>query len=280
MAVGVFVLSVMDALAKFAVGHLPTMQIVAIRSGLVLLALIPFVLLTGRAAQLRTRRPVGHVVRGLLSIGAIFCFFESLRTLPLATSIAIGFGAPLMMTAFSVPILKEKVGIHRWTAVAVGFAGVAVIVGPAAFGGVLSAGALYALAAAAFYALGMTCVRWLGSTESEITMIVTQSAVMFLVGLAVLPFVAIPVPGFMWFALAGMGAVLVLGQFLSFRAFRLAPVGAVAPFHYTELLWATALGWIFWGEWPPDNVWYGAAVVVAAGLYVIWRERVRAASGG
>jgi drug/metabolite transporter (DMT)-like permease len=283
MVAGVFAMSVMDAMAKFALGYFSSFQIMGVRSTIVFALLIGFLAASGRLATLRTRRPLAHLLRGLAAAGSMWCFFESLRTLPLATAIAICFVAPLLMTAYSVVLLREHVGIHRWAAVGIGFAGVGLIIGPEAAGGLVSAGALLALGAASLYALGMTMVRWLAPTESDMTMIVMQCLVQMCVGLAgmaLLPGTLDSVPAAGWTAIFVMSFVLILGQFLSYRALRLAPVGAVAPFHYTELVWAALLGWIFWDEWPADNVWYGAAVVVAAGLYVIWRERVRAASGG
>jgi len=283
MVAGVFAMSVMDAMAKFALGYFSSFQIMGVRSTIVFALLIGFLAASGRLATLRTRRPLAHLLRGLAAAGSMWCFFESLRTLPLATAIAICFVAPLLMTAYSVVLLREHVGIHRWAAVGIGFAGVGLIIGPEAAGGFVSAGALLALGAASLYALGMTMVRWLAPTESDMTMIVMQCLVQMCVGLAgmaLLPGTLDSVPAAGWTAIFVMSFVLILGQFLSYRALRLAPVGAVAPFHYTELVWAALLGWIFWDEWPADNVWYGAAVVVAAGLYVIWRERVRAASGG
>jgi drug/metabolite transporter (DMT)-like permease len=197
--------------------------------------------------------------------------------LPLATAIAICFAAPLLMTVFSVFMLKERVGVHRWMAVCIGLVGVGLIVGPEAADGAVSLGALWALLSAALYAFGMTTVRLLSATESDIAMMWTQSAVMLAASLVALPFVAKPVPDAMWGVIAVLAAVLIAGQALSFRAMRLAPVGAVAPLQYTELVWAAAFGWIFWNEWPSANVWWGALVVVSAGLYTIWRERVRAA---
>jgi drug/metabolite transporter (DMT)-like permease len=276
MLAGVFLMSVMDALAKFAVGQMPTLQIIAIRSAFVLGVLLPYAWFTAGRAAFVTKRPWAHLARGAMAICSMYAFFECLRLLPLATAIAICFVAPLLMTAFSVVMLRERVGIHRWAAVGVGFLGVGLIVGPEAADGAMSAGALWALAAASFYALGMTTVRVLSSTESEIVMIWTQSACMLVFGAVAVPFVAVPVPAPMWGVIAVMAATMIAGQFCSFRAMRLAPVGAMAPFHYTELLWASVFGWAIWNEWPTANVWAGAAVVVAAGLYTIWRERVRA----
>jgi drug/metabolite transporter (DMT)-like permease len=277
MVLGVFFLSVMDTITKYAVSQMTTPAIIAIRSVMVLAMLAPFVVRAGGFQALRTRRLWGHIVRGAFGVGAMYCFFESLRLLPLATAIAIGFAAPLFMTAFSVPILKEKVGVHRWSAVAIGFVGVLVIVGPGVADGEFGLGAMLALAAAVFYALAMTCVRWLASTESDLSMMAFQNVAMLIAGAVGLFFASAAVPGHMWFVIPIMAALVLLGQRFTFRAFRLAPVGAVAPFHYTELVWAAIFGWMFWREWPEANVWWGAAIVVGAGLYTIWRERVRAA---
>lgn len=277
MAFGVLLLSFMDAITKYAILHLPTGQMMAIRSSMVLLILAPFVVRAGGLAALRTKRPLGHLARGLLSVCAMYSFFESLRLLPLATAIAIGFAAPLFMTALSVPILREKVGIHRWSAVAIGFVGVVVIIGPGIADGEFGVGAMLALSAAVFYAGTMTCVRWLASTETDLSMMVSQTVAMLCAGLVGAAIVSKPVPGHLWFVILAMAVLVMLGQLFTIRAFRLAPVGAVAPFHYTELVWAALMGWVFWDEWPSDNVWWGAAIVVAAGLYTIWRERIRAA---
>jgi drug/metabolite transporter (DMT)-like permease len=277
MILGVFILSVLDTISKYAVSQMTSSAIIAVRSVMVMFLLAPFVVRAGGLASLKTKRPWGHALRGILAICAMYTFFESLRLLPLATAIAIGFAAPLLMTAFSVVILKEKVGVHRWSAVAIGFAGVLVIVGPGIADGEFGLGAMLALSAATFYALAMTCVRWLASTESDLTMMVLQNIVMLVasaIGLLIAP---AAVPGHMWLVILSLAVLVLAGQRLTFRAFRLAPVGAVAPFHYTELVWAALFGWLFWREWPGANVWWGAAIVVGAGLYTIWRERVRAA---
>jgi drug/metabolite transporter (DMT)-like permease len=271
---GVFMLSLMDTLSKHAVEHLSTPVLVAIRSAMVLLLLLPWVARAGGLAALRTRRPLAHLVRGSLSVCSLIAFFESLRLLPLATVIAICFAAPLFMAAMSVVLLRERVGWRRWVALTAGFVGVGVIVGPDALDGEMGLGAWYALTAALFYAAATTSVRWLADTESDLSMIVSQNLCMLAAGLVGLAFVPREVPGAsLWLVIFGSAALLLLGQRMTFRALRLAPVGAVAPFHYTELLWATLLGWLFWREWPTANVWWGAALVVGAGLYSIWQER-------
>jgi drug/metabolite transporter (DMT)-like permease len=159
MLAGMFVLSVMDALSKFAVGQLPIFQLVALRSAYVLAVLVPFAWFVHGPKAFATKRPWAHAARGAISIGAVYGFLECLRTLPLATAIAICFVAPLLMTAFSVVLLRERVGVHRWLAVAMGLVGVGIIVGPDASNGIVSAGALWALGSAALYARWCACCR-------------------------------------------------------------------------------------------------------------------------
>lgn len=271
---GMFMLSVMDTLSKHAVEHLSTPVLVAIRSAMVLLLVLPWVARAGGLAALRTRRPLAHLVRGSLSVCSLLAFFESLRLLPLATVVAICFAAPLFMTLMSVALLREHVGWRRWAALLAGFAGVSVIIGPEALDGELGRGAWLALTAALFYAASTTTVRWLAATESDLSMIVSQNLCMLAAGLVGLAFVPWAGPDArLGLVILASAALLLLGQRMTFRALRLAPVGAVAPFHYTELLWAALFGWLFWREWPAAHVWWGAALVVGAGLYSIWHER-------
>mgnify|MGYP006278555843 CR=1 FL=1 len=281
MAGGVFLLSVMDTLTKVAVAELSTPVLIVVRSTFVMLMVTPMVARAGGLAVLRMQRPWGHALRGALSVCSMTTFFEALRQLPIATVVAICFAAPLFMTMMSVPLLKERVGPARWAAVLMGLCGVFVIVGPEVLNGHFGLGALLALTAALFYAAAMTCVRWLSSTETDLSMMVSQNASMGLAGLVGLLFVTPTVPSpLMWGVIAASAAVLLASQRLTFRALRIAPVGAVAPFQYTELVWTALFGWLFWREWPGPHVWWGATIVVAAGLFTIWHERRRALGQG
>ncbi|MFM8768566.1 MAG: DMT family transporter, partial [Rubrivivax sp.] len=277
----VFLLSVMDTLTKVAVTELSTPVLITLRTAFVMVLVTPMVVRAGGWQVLRMKRPWGHALRGGLSVCSMFTFFEALRLLPIATVIAICFAAPLFMTMLSVPLLKERVGPARWAAVLMGLCGVFVIVGPEVWGGHFGLGAMLALSAAFFYAAAMTCVRWLSSTETDLSMMVSQNAVMGLAGVVGLLFVPATGPSpTMWGVIAVSAAVLLASQRLTFRALRVAPVGAVAPFQYTELVWTALFGWLFWREWPGPHVWWGAVIVVAAGLFTIWHERRRAMAQG
>ena len=279
MVAGVFLLAVLDALSKYAVSQLSIPVLIAARSAMVLVLLGPWVLRSGGWSALRTRRPLAHGVRGLFAVCSMLAFFESLRLLPLATVIAISFAAPLFMTLLSVPLLKERVGVHRWGALLAGFLGVSLIVGPQALDGDLGWGAWLALLASLLYAASMACVRWLSPTESDLSMLVWQNLTMGLAGAVGLLFVPIEAPAGMWPIIALMAILVLLGQRCTFRALRLAPVGVVAPLHYSELLFAALFGWVFWQEWPGPHVWWGALFVVGAGLFTLWRERMRTLPG-
>jgi drug/metabolite transporter (DMT)-like permease len=281
MLAGVFLLSVMDTLTKVAVAELSTPVLITCRTAVVMLLTAPMVMRAGGLSVLRMQRPFGHLLRGALSVCSMLAFFEALRHLPLATTVAICFAAPLLMTIMSVPLLRERVGAARWAAVLLGLCGVFVIVGPEVAAGSFGLGAVLALAAAFFYAGAMTCVRWLSSTESDLSMMVSQNACMGLAGLVGLLFVPPTMPSpTMWGVIAASAAFLLAAQRLTFRALRVAPVSAVAPFQYTELVWAGLFGWLFWREWPGPHVWWGASIVVAAGLFSIWHERRRAMTPG
>lgn len=272
-----FIVSAMDGIAKWAVGIFPVAQVIFLRSVCVLILMVPLVMRAGGLRALKVRRPGLQLLRAFCSVTSLFCFFESLRLLPLATVIAISFGAPLFMTALSVPFLGEKVGVHRWAAVVVGLVGVIVIAAPSD-AGLMSWGAALGIAASLFFATGLVVVRALAHVETDASLMFWQ-AIGFLVPTAFLAPLDWLEPTAIDIGLIALMAVLItLGQYAMIWAFRAAPVGAVAPFQYVELVWATLIGFTIWRELPAANVWVGSAIVIASGLYVLWRERARAAS--
>ena len=272
---GVSALSVMDALAKGAVAVLPIAQLMFLRGLLVLLMLLPSLRRGGGIGALRTRRPLGHFVRAALSVASIAMFFEALRHLPLATVIAVSFVAPLFMTALSVPMLGERVGAHRWAAIGVGFVGVMVIVRPGPEG--IEWAALLAIGGALGWAVSTVLVRRLARTESDTALLVFQNlGVTLAMGVAA-PFVWRPMDGIGVAFVVAMALTLMVAQWFQLRALRYAAVGVLAPFQYLELVWATVFGWLIWGEFPAAHVWLGTAIVIASGLYIVWRERLRGA---
>ncbi len=271
MLLGMLFFSAMDGVAKWIVVVFPLMQVLALRNGMNLVLISPIVYRAGGWRSLRTGRPWAHGMRVLLSLGALTCYFEALRHLPLATCVALAFASPLFMTLFSVVLLKEKVGWHRWGAIAVGFIGVLVIVQPETDQlATLAAG--LAILSSVFFALNMTTVRWLARHETEAAILFHQNLGVALICGAALPFVWVTPTPLEWLGIAAMAVTMTGGQILTVKAFRIAPVGVVAPFEYVELIGASLIGYLVWKEIPADHVWLGAGIIIASGLYMIWRE--------
>ncbi|HSK40273.1 MAG TPA: DMT family transporter, partial [Arenibaculum sp.] len=275
-ALAILLFAVMDVMIKRMTAGYGTFQIIFFRS---LTALVPISILvahSGGLAALRTRRPLGHVVRALIGACATFSFFFSFRYLPLADVYTINFAAPLIMTALSLPLLGEHVGRRRWCAVVVGFGGVVVVLQPT--GAMVSPVALVCLAGAFFYALTLILIRRLSRIE-------TSAAIAFYFTLTCIGLGAVGmIPdwvtprSFMDAAmLAGIGIVGGAAQILITSALRLAPAGTLAPFEYTALIWGVAFGWLFFGDLPAPPVVLGGMIVVASGLYILYRETRRAA---
>lgn len=262
-----------DALTKAVIVALPIAQFLVLRSASVLILLLPVFLRAGGLVVFRTERLGLHLLRCALNGASLLLFYMALRRLELATLFAIGFVGPLLMTALSVPILGERVGPHRWAAIAIGFLGALVIVNPGAGG--FEPAALIAMAGTALWATSMVLVRKMSATESDAALLAYINVSLLLLGAVGAPFVWSEVTLAQTGFIAMLAVTLVAGQWLMLRAFRLAPIGVVAPFQYTGIVWATLIGWAFWNEFPAPNVWVGAAILIASGLYVMWRERIR-----
>lgn len=272
----VFLLALMDLGIKWLSADYPTMQIVFFRSFFGLVPLLLPILLSGRWNDLRTRRPLAHLARGLVAVIAAGSFFFALGELPLATVYTIGYSAPLFMTALSLPLLGERVGIRRWAAVLVGFAGVLLAMRPG-FGdaGFLSLGAAAALVGAFGYALALVSVRLLSRTETNAAIAVYGTLVMALASGLTLPgrFV-MPAPVNLAL-LIGLGLLGGTAALAMVEAFRRSPAAVLAPFEYSTILWGVLFGYLIWNEVPDGWVAAGAAIVIASGLYILQRERAR-----
>ncbi len=270
MLAGIAGFAVMDATIKWLTAEYPVPQVVALRSWFGLPILIMLALREGGLPALRTKRPMVHIGRYLLVLLLSLSFFWVLSMMKLVDAIAIAFAAPIIITALSVPLLKEAVGPRRWVAIAIGFCGVLIMLRPGM--GVFQWASIAALGSAVVYALLMITTRAFKSTESTASLMLYPQLGMSLTGLLMVNYFWVtPTPqDLVLFALAGFFGSI--GVMCLTHAFRMAPAAAIAPFEYTALVWATALGYLVWGELPDKFTLVGALVVIASGLYIIYRE--------
>ena len=238
-------------------------------------ALVTFVLFSrsGIFKLAKTTRPWLHISRSALMLTATSLFFLALGYMPLADAVAIHFIAPILITAFSIPILKEQVGWRRWAAIFVGFIGALIIIRPG--GGGTHWAALLPLGSAVCYAIYQILTRIASKTDSTQTSLFWTSV--FGVGVTSLfvPFVWITPTPIEWLLMAGLGGMYGVGHYLLIRGLEMAPASRLSPFLYTQIIWATLFGVIFFGQFPDGLTIAGAAVVIASGLYIWWRESAR-----
>jgi drug/metabolite transporter (DMT)-like permease len=276
-AIGLLLFGVMaglglDLCAKAILETYTLQQFVFLRS---LIGLAIFLTLSyqfGDLAGLMTRRWGWHLLRTLLATGAMFGFFYGLARMPLIDALTLGFTAPLMMTALSVPMLGDRVGWRRWTAVIAGFLGVLMILRPGS--GAVTFASLAVLFAAFCYACLAITARRLASTESTYSLSVyVVAGPMIISGLMSISGTGWRMPdltGWVLFLLAGSCSVLAWIGLVG--AYRQAPPSILAPFEYTALIAGAIAGYLIWDEVPDRWVVAGALVIIASGLFVVYRE--------
>ena len=275
-AIGLLLIGVMaglglDLCAKAILVTYPLEQFVFLRS---LIGVAIFLLLAhqfGGLAELATRRWGWHVLRTLLAAGAMFGFFYGLARMPLIDALTLGFTAPLMTTALSVPMLGDRVGWRRWLAVVVGFGGVLMILRPD--GGAVSLASFAVLFAAFCYACLAITARRLATTESTFGLSVyVVAGPMVISGLLSLEgsWRSPDATGWLLFILAGVCSVVAWIGIVG--GYRRAPPSVLAPFEYTALIAGAIAGYVIWDEVPDRWVVAGAFVIIGSGLYVVYRE--------
>jgi drug/metabolite transporter (DMT)-like permease len=273
MVVAAALFTVMDAGMKLLAQHYSPMQVTALRS----LASFPLVYVyvawrSSFAAMLRVRWPL-HMARGALAVVMLATFVYGLQQLPMTETYAIFYVAPLLITALSVPLLGERVGTARWLAIGIGLAGVLVVLRPTG-ANVLTLGGLAIIAAAVCYTISAIAVRILGRTDSM------ESLMFWLISMLALGSTALAWPHWQavrasdaWI-IVGVGITGFCGQWGVTYAFRHGEVSAVAPFEYTSLVWTLGLDRLIWHTVPDGYTLLGAAIIIAAGLFLVRRERV------
>jgi drug/metabolite transporter (DMT)-like permease len=279
--VSAFMFAVMQALVRSLGEAVPVGQVVFFRSAFAIVPVVVIYALRNElAAAAHTKRPLGHVGRGLIGGAGMFFNFGALARLPLAEVTAISFASPLATVALAALMLKERVRFYRWSAVAVGFLGVIVMLAPhldpahiASHTSTQVVGAVLALTGAFTNAAAVIQTRRLTDTETTSSIVFYFSLVCATAGLVTLPFGWIMPSGWQLAALVGIGLLGGIAHLILTESYRFAPASVIAPFDYTAIIFAFLLGYAMFGEVPTGVVVLGAAIVVAAGLFVLWRER-------
>ena len=292
---GLLLFSVQDLILKSLSGDYPLYQAMLLR-GLTAMPIIALLAhLEGGWRSLFTPGTGRMIARGFTMFLAYTAYYIALPALPLATTVALYFSAPLFITVLSVVILGERVGPRRWAAVAAGFAGVVVMVRPGAE--LFEWAALLPVLSGLGYAMAMIQARRLGRAESAAAMAFWGNAVFLALALVMLalfgrggfeghshPSLAFLMRGWVWptWADAGLmaacGVIAALGLTLLTQAYRIAESNVVAPFEYSAMIWGVLWGWLFFATLPDARGWLGIAIIIGAGLYVAWRERAQSSS--
>lgn len=272
MCAAVFCFVVMNTLVKALAPDYSVAQIIWARyffHFLLILLLFPRRIPT----LLVTRRRGLQVLRSVLVLLATLCMYTALRYLPLADVVAITFIAPLLVTGMSTLVLGERVGPRRWAAVGVGFVGVLVIIRPGL--GVAHWATVLPVLMATFYATYQIVTRLIRGAATPLNSLFYLALVGVVVTSIIAPFDWIWPDWRAWLMLIGTGFFGGLGHFAIIRAYESAPAATVAPFAYTELLWALAIGAAIFADFPDRWTLAGAAIVAFSGLYVLHREQVK-----
>jgi drug/metabolite transporter (DMT)-like permease len=259
-----------SAASKWLVATYPVGEVLFTRTAVSLITCALFILPRTGLAVYRTQRLSHHVMRSASQGCSQTFLLIAFSLMPLAGAIAINFSSPLFATLVSALLLKEAVGMARWAALLVGFCGVLIVTNPGA--DTFQIGALFALGNAVLYGSVTAAVRGMTATESAETLTLYQLTLLTAFFALLLPLGWInPTPvDAAWIVFNG--ASNAVGQYWWTRALHLAPASAVAPFYYLSLIWASILGFAVWGEIPTISLIVGSAVVVASGLFLIWRE--------
>jgi drug/metabolite transporter (DMT)-like permease len=259
-----------NVLAKYLTHAYPNGEALAVRAGFALMLLVPFIRLRDLKTVARTN-PYLHLARMLCSAAEISCFYWAVSRLQLAEVSTLYLAAPILLTAISALALKERVGPARWGATLVGFVGVLVALRPS--GTALSWPALVALSGSFIYAVFLAITRRLREASNTV-LVAMQLVALSLAGAVTLPF-AFTAPTPTGFALlASVGLIGIAGYFCVNRGLQLAPASAVAPFQYLSIIWAIVLGYLAFGDIPQAPTLIGAALIVAAGGFILCRERL------
>ena len=267
--------AVLDSIVKFMAMRYPVPLLVWARYSVQALAIVVWLGPSMRSRLLHTRQPGLQVARGTIVLLSSLCFFNALKFLPLAEATAINYTTPTLVILLSVVVLKERMTVPRWAFVVAGMAGMLLIVRPGA--AILHGAALLALVGAGFYAVFQIMTRKLSAEDPRVTLFYSALCGTVLMTL-LLPFVdrEVDMPWTHVVLVGIMGMLGTAGHFLFILAFRHAPASGLTPFTYMQIVWATLLGFVLFGQFPDAPALLGMSVIAGSGLLLTWHERRRA----
>jgi len=272
MLLASFLFVSMDTTVKYLVQTYSVPQVAWARYSFHMLFLILF--LRGRLPRVMATQRLGiQLFRSLLLLATTGLFFLALRFVPLAEVSAIMFIGPIIVTALSVPLLHEQVGVHRWAGVLVGFAGALVMLHPGAKA--MAAASLLPLSAACVYAFYQITTRMLSRTDGPMTTLVYTAVVGTLAASVAAPFYWVAPDMAGWSLMVLLGLLGGVGHFAVIKAFQSSNAATITPFGYTNLIWATLSGIVFFDEYPEPRILIGAGIIICSGLYIFHRERIQ-----
>lgn len=273
LLLGIAIASGMAVLIRFLGDAYSPVQLVFVRSGFLLLVLLPLLLRTGLRA-LRTNRPGLMLLRGLLGfVGQVLAVLAILN-LPLAEAQAIGFTKGFIVAMFGMVLLKEDVTLLRWGAICLGFLGVVLVVNP---NNGINWAALYALGSASCFAINTIIMKVLVATHTRHALMTYSALLQFLFACIPTLFLWQQPAGSDWIWFAGMGVIALIVQPINLTAYRLGDVSALAPVDFCRLLTSAAIGFLVFGEVPELVFWFGALLIVAANLLPLYQGREKKA---
>ena len=270
MTLAMFCLSVNDVLVKGLSSAYPIWEVIFFRalSGFIISVVLVFVF---GWQTLKTKKPLGHAIRAFSAVACVVFYFFGLKYLMLSENVAIVHSAPILATLLAIPILGEKLGLHRIVAVVLGFIGVLIIVKPGS--DLFKIESLFPLAAAFFMAVGYLATRFLMSTESSVAIIFYYSLALLFTSLIFFPNHFVMPSLFYLIPLISLGVMGSLGHYFIAQSAKNAEVVVITPFEYTSFIFLGVMGYLFYNEIPSASVLLGMVLIVLSGIYIVYREQ-------
>jgi len=268
-----FLFSAGDAMAKFLTSTFHPVEIIWFRQLGLLFGVFILLAMRGKSVLI-SKQPKLQITRGILAIFSSLLFVYAVRYVPLTDAVAASFVAPFFLTIAGALILKETVGIRRWSAVAVGFCGAIIVIRPGM--GVIHPAAMLVVVAAGIYAARQVIGRILADTDKTVTTVAyTAITASILISIPLPFFFKMPTTIAAWVLLVGLAIVAALGEVMVIKALEIAEAASVAPIHYTLIIWGTIYGYFVFGQLPDQWTWIGTTIIVAAGLYTLKRGDIK-----